>query len=78
MRLAEQTREPQRLAPVAMAHLELLWIQGRRDDALETLDRLWEANAMHPHPWRTGELAWWARVIGDERELPARQRSRSR
>ncbi|MDX6233862.1 MAG: hypothetical protein QOH68_2939 [Nocardioidaceae bacterium] len=70
MRLAEQTREPQRLAPVAMAQAELAWIQGRRDDAVETLDQLWEANAKHPHPWRTGELAWWLLVVDEQRELP--------
>jgi DNA-binding CsgD family transcriptional regulator len=70
MRLAEQTREPQRLAPVALAQVELAWIQGRHDDAVETLDRLWVANAEHPHPWRTGELAWWRFVVADQRELP--------
>ncbi len=70
MRLAEQTREPQRLAPVALAQVELAWIQGRRDDAVETLDRLWSAHAEHPHPWRTGELAWWLLVTDEQRELP--------
>jgi ATP/maltotriose-dependent transcriptional regulator MalT len=69
LRLAEQTGEPQRLAPVALAQVELAWIQGRRDDAIATLDRLWEANAAHPHPWRTGELAWWLLVLDEHREL---------
>jgi DNA-binding CsgD family transcriptional regulator len=70
LRLAEQTGEPQRLAPVALAQVELAWIQGRRDDAVEILDRLWEANAAHPHPWRTGELAWWLHVLDEHREPP--------
>jgi DNA-binding CsgD family transcriptional regulator/tetratricopeptide (TPR) repeat protein len=69
-RLAEGTREPQRLVPVALAMAEAAWVAGRPDDVTRALDILWTRNAEQPHPWRTGELAWRLHAAGAGRDLP--------
>ncbi|MET0449557.1 MAG: AAA family ATPase, partial [Aeromicrobium sp.] len=69
-RLADQTGEPQRLVPVALAQAQAAWIRGRPAEVAGQLEILWERNAEHPHSWRTGELAWWLHVAGEDRELP--------
>lgn len=68
--LADATREPQRLLPVALASAESAWVAGDTHGMTSALDDLWARNAEQPHAWRTGELAWWLRAAGESRELP--------
>ncbi|MDX6277486.1 MAG: hypothetical protein QOJ72_1614 [Nocardioidaceae bacterium] len=69
LELASTTGEPQRLIPVAVARADASWISGQGDIVAE-IDRVWDLNASAPHPWKTGELAWWLHVAGVERPLP--------
>lgn len=69
-RLSKETREPQRLVPVALAVAEAAWIAGRPAEVVSVLDDLWSGNTGQPQAWRTGELGWWLRLVGDTRELP--------
>jgi DNA-binding CsgD family transcriptional regulator/tetratricopeptide (TPR) repeat protein len=69
-RLSKETREPQRLVPVALAVAEAAWITGRPDEVVSVLDDLWRGNIGQPQAWRTGELGWWLHLVGDTRELP--------
>ena len=67
--VATETREIQRLLPVAAARAEVAWLQGRLDEIPAEVDRAWSAMIEHPWPWGLGELQWWLRVAGDDRPI---------
>ena len=69
--IAVHTGELQRLTPVAAARAEAAWIAGRISDVAAEIDRAWGTAVTHPQPWDLGELSWWLRVSGDDRQIPA-------
>jgi DNA-binding CsgD family transcriptional regulator len=69
--IAVHTGELQRLTPVAAARAEAAWIAGRISDVAAEIDRAWGTAVTHPQPWDLGELSWWLRVSGDNRQIPA-------
>ncbi len=68
--LATPTREAQRLAPVAVAHAELAWLQGRPDDIEAAVDLAWPLITTQPPEYELGELCWWLAVAGVSRPAP--------
>ena len=69
--LALPTHEAQRLMPVAVAHAELAWLQGRTGDIEAAIDMAWSLIPTHPPEFELGELCWWLAVAGIERPRPA-------
>jgi predicted negative regulator of RcsB-dependent stress response len=69
--IAVHTGELQRLTPVAAARAEAAWIAGRISDVAAEIDRAWGTAVRHPQRWDLGELSWWLRVSGDDRQIPA-------
>jgi DNA-binding CsgD family transcriptional regulator/tetratricopeptide (TPR) repeat protein len=67
LRIATQTRESQRLVPVAAARAEAAWIAGRLSDIVTEIDQAWAAAVAYPQPWELAELTWWLRLAGDGR-----------
>ena len=65
--VATETREIQRLLPVAAARAEVAWLEGRLDEIPAEVDRAWSAMIEHPWPWGLGELRWWLWVAGADR-----------
>ncbi len=68
--LARPTREAQRLAPVAVAHAELAWLQGRTEDIEDGIDLAWSLITTRPPEFELGELCWWLAVAGVSRPAP--------
>ena len=68
--LATPTQEAQRLAPVAVAHAELAWLQGRADDIAAAVDLAWSLVTTEPPEYELGELCWWLAVAGASRPAP--------
>src|SRR5690606_9022649 len=58
-RLAEPTREPHRVAPVAAARAEAAWLEDRLEDAVGELRTAHAMAIERDNPWVTGELAFW-------------------
>ncbi len=73
--LAQRSAELQFVAPVAAAHAEAAWLQGRQAGAGER----WEAFTgealqdcvRRAAGWWAGELAWWRRCVGVLEPVPA-------
>ena len=63
--------ELQRIAPVAAAMAEALWLEGRNDEVAEATDSALRLAMRRKVPWVTGELAYWRWRAGVHEELPA-------
>ncbi|HVN13939.1 MAG TPA: AAA family ATPase [Kineosporiaceae bacterium] len=57
--LAEQTRELQRLGPVAAARCEAAWVVGDLDAAHREAQRVWQRVLPTDSPWDRGLVATW-------------------
>ncbi|MGZ4649886.1 MAG: helix-turn-helix transcriptional regulator, partial [Kineosporiaceae bacterium] len=57
--LAEQTRELQRLGPVAAARCEAAWVAGDLDAAHREAERVWQRVLPTDSPWDRGLVATW-------------------
>jgi ATP/maltotriose-dependent transcriptional regulator MalT len=64
--LAEQTGELPRIAPVAAARAEALWLAGRPDAVASETDAAFQLALERRAPWVTGELAALRRRAGIE------------
>ena len=56
--LAMQTKEYQRLGPIASARAELAWLAGNREEVVAQVQAILEM-AEHNDPWLNGECAFW-------------------
>jgi DNA-binding CsgD family transcriptional regulator len=63
-RLAADTGELQRIAPVALARAEAAWLAGRPGDIAAAVDEVWPLALRRGRRWTLGELAWWS-TLGD-------------
>jgi DNA-binding CsgD family transcriptional regulator len=57
--LALQTREIQRLAPVAAARIEAAWLKGELEQVMQEARFVLDAAKGHDDPWLHGEFASW-------------------
>ncbi len=64
-RLAEETRELQRLAPVAAARAEAAWLAGEGRDAAGVLQAAFDLARERGSPWVRGELSFWLARAGE-------------
>jgi DNA-binding CsgD family transcriptional regulator len=62
--LAQPSREPQWIAPVAAAQLELAWLDGNPADAAEASEPALELARARGAAWLVGELALWRSRLG--------------
>jgi DNA-binding CsgD family transcriptional regulator len=62
--LAEPTGELQRLAPVASASAEALWLEGRPEAVDEATVGALEEAVRRSSTWVIGELVYWRRLAG--------------
>jgi DNA-binding CsgD family transcriptional regulator/tetratricopeptide (TPR) repeat protein len=62
--LAERTGEAQRLLPVAIARIEVTWVNGLDDELADAVGVAWKAAGDHPNVWEVGELSWWSSLAG--------------
>lgn len=74
--LAERSAELQFVAPVAAAHAEAAWLEGRRAGSGERWE-VFSGEALQgcvrrEAGWWAGELAWWRRCAGVVEPVPAR------
>ena len=69
-KLAERTREPGRIVPVAAARAEAAWLEGRDGVAMDETAVAWKVALARGDPWEIGELAQWRRRAGSDEELP--------
>ena len=60
----------QRLAPVASAWAEALWLEGRNEEVDSATKAAFELSLERNVPWLVGELACWRRRAGLADELP--------
>lgn len=58
-RIADTTQSLQRIAPVAAARAEALWLSGRTDDGRSGLIEAYELALARANPWAIGELGLW-------------------
>jgi DNA-binding CsgD family transcriptional regulator/tetratricopeptide (TPR) repeat protein len=69
--LVRPSGELQRLAPVAAARAEVLWLQGRREAVAEATQAAFDLALRHRAAWEAGELACWRRRAGIREPVPA-------
>jgi DNA-binding CsgD family transcriptional regulator/tetratricopeptide (TPR) repeat protein len=69
-RLAEPTRELQRVEPAAAARAEAAWLEGRTDAVIELTEAPLGLAVRRRVPWIAGELACWRYRSGRRDELP--------
>ena len=69
-RLADPTGELARIAPVAIAHAEAAWLEGRTEGVPEMTDAAFELAQRLGIPCFAGELAYWRRRAGIEEDPP--------
>jgi DNA-binding CsgD family transcriptional regulator len=69
--LAEPTGELQRIAPVAAARAESLWLEGRNEVVGEVTATALELAVRRRSSWVIGELACWRWRAGIGEEVPA-------
>ena len=69
-RLADPTGELARIAPVAIAHAEAAWLEGRTEAVPEMTDAAFELAQRLGIPCFAGELAYWRRRAGIEEDPP--------
>lgn len=70
--LAMQTKEPQRIAPVASVWAEFAWLKGDLEQVLGEARFVLEIAASHDDPWLHGEFAFWMWRAGGEIETHER------
>jgi DNA-binding CsgD family transcriptional regulator/tetratricopeptide (TPR) repeat protein len=63
--------ELQRIAPVAVARAETLWLEGRNDEVADATDTALRLALRRKAPWVIGELAYWRWRADPCEELPA-------
>jgi DNA-binding CsgD family transcriptional regulator/tetratricopeptide (TPR) repeat protein len=64
-RLALETREPQRIVPVAVACAELAWLRGDRDTVAREVHGALDDAARQKNPWVLGEIVFWSSRSSD-------------
>jgi DNA-binding CsgD family transcriptional regulator len=69
--LAIETREPQRIAPVAAARAELAWLRGDTDAIAREVRSALDGATRIGNPWTIGELALWNSRCSDPVEMTA-------
>jgi DNA-binding CsgD family transcriptional regulator len=69
--LARKTGELQRLAPVAAARAEVLWLEGEPKRARDEATEAYELALRHRDVWALGELAVWLHRAGHRGVEPA-------
>jgi len=69
--LVQPTGELQRLAPVAAARAEALWLEGRRDEVAAATQAAFELALRRRAAWEIGELACWRLRAGLREPIPA-------
>ena len=57
--LATQTKEIQRLAPIASARIEMAWLAGESEKMVTELRSILELTRGYDDPWQHGEFAFW-------------------
>jgi DNA-binding CsgD family transcriptional regulator len=57
--LAMQTKEIQRLAPIASARIEMAWFAGESEKMVTELRSILELARGYDDPWQHGEFAFW-------------------
>jgi DNA-binding CsgD family transcriptional regulator/tetratricopeptide (TPR) repeat protein len=57
--LAMETKEIQRLAPIAAARIEIAWFAGNREEIVAEAKSILERAKGHDDPWLHGEFALW-------------------
>jgi DNA-binding CsgD family transcriptional regulator len=67
--LAMQTRELQRVAPVASAQVESAWLKGDLELVITEARSVLEMAKGHDDPWLHGEFASWIRRAGGAIEI---------
>jgi len=67
--LAMQTRELQRVVPVASARVESAWLNGDREQVMREARFVLEMAKGHDDPWLRGEFAWWIWRAGGAIEI---------
>jgi DNA-binding CsgD family transcriptional regulator/tetratricopeptide (TPR) repeat protein len=70
--LAMQTRELQRIAPVASARVESAWLKGNLEQVITEARFVLEIAKSHDDPWRHGEFASWIWRAGGDIEITER------
>jgi DNA-binding CsgD family transcriptional regulator/tetratricopeptide (TPR) repeat protein len=70
--LAERTREPQRLAQVAMVLAEQAWTEGDAARIGPLTEDVWAVMVARGDVWGIAELAYW-RMVGDAAADPGRE-----
>ncbi len=68
--LAMQTRELQRIAPVASALAEFAWLNGDREQVQAEAETVLELAKGHHDPWIQEEFAYWGWRAGELQEKP--------
>jgi DNA-binding CsgD family transcriptional regulator/tetratricopeptide (TPR) repeat protein len=68
--LVQSTAELQRIAPVAAARAEALWLESRNDEVTDTTQDAFALAIQRGSAWEIGELACWRRRAGSEEEIP--------
>ena len=68
--LARQTRELQRIGPIASARAEMAWLKGDLEQIREEARFVLEMAKGHDDPWLQGEFAFWMWRAGGAIETP--------
>jgi DNA-binding CsgD family transcriptional regulator len=68
--LVQATGELQRIAPVAAARAEALWLEGRLDAVAEATEAALDLARRRRAAWEIGELACWRSRAGIREEIP--------
>jgi len=63
--LAMQTKELQRIAPVASARAEIAWLKGDFEQMRDEASFVLNMAKGHDDPWLQGEFAFWVWRVGD-------------
>ena len=69
--LVRPTAELQRIAPVAAARAEALWLESRGEEVADTTQDAFALAVRRRSAWDIGELACWRRRAGSREEIPA-------
>jgi DNA-binding CsgD family transcriptional regulator len=69
--LVRSTAELQRIAPVAAARAEALWLESRDEEVAATTHDAFALAMQQRSAWEIGELACWRRRAGWREEIPA-------
>jgi DNA-binding CsgD family transcriptional regulator len=66
LELATATATIQRLGPVRAARAEAAWLAGDEALAFQEASAVYSLAQSKQHPWITGELAFWRRLVGEK------------